>query len=120
MIELLSDRSYLLAPSSPDDVAAAVSGLEVVRVLRATLGIDSPAERQLYEIASMVSRLAYEFRETLSELDINPILVGDQGCVAVDALIALTPIAGHGDAGHSLLSHHETTPAQEFDEETSQ
>lgn len=85
MIEMLSDRCYLLAPASPEEIAAALADLTVWRVARSTL--QASTLESFCDIACRVSRIAYELRDVVKELDINPVLVSDDGCVAIDALV---------------------------------
>ncbi len=85
LIEMLADHCCLLAPVSPDDVAAALAELTVWRVATATLSEHSLTS--FCEVASQISRIAYELRDVMKEVDINPVLVSDEGCVAIDALI---------------------------------
>lgn len=93
LIEALSDHCYLLAPVSPEQVELAMRNLTITKILRTSLGRRSVAEHQVYELASRVSVLAAQFEDILSELDINPVLVNERGCIAVDALIGLVPTA---------------------------
>ena len=89
-IELLKDRCYLLAPVSAHEVRLAMSELEVTKILQSSLGVNSKPEEEFYELASKISHLAAAFAGTITELDINPVLVSANGCVAVDALIGLS------------------------------
>ncbi|MSO27056.1 MAG: CoA-binding protein [Candidatus Nanopelagicales bacterium] len=90
LIELLKDRCYLLGPVSPEEVKSAVEDLQVMRVISESLGLNAVAETKLYELISRISHLAFAFGGVVSELDINPVLVSADGCVAVDALIGLS------------------------------
>jgi acyl-CoA synthetase (NDP forming) len=96
LIEALTDRCHLLAPVSPEEVRQALADLQVSRVLTAQFGADSDAIRSLADVVARVSRIAASFDGVIAELDINPILVGKDGCIAVDALVGmasgLTPI----------------------------
>jgi len=85
MIEQLSDRCYLLAPVTPEEVSVAFAELTVGRV--ATLTVPASSIALLCATVCRVSHIAYELRDVMRELDINPVLVSDSGCVAVDALI---------------------------------
>lgn len=89
LIELLSDRCALLAPVSSQQVATAMERLQVTRVLRARMGVNSAEEAQLHDIVSRVSILAAELTDVIAELDINPVMVGARGCLAVDALVGV-------------------------------
>lgn len=90
LIELLKDRCYLLGPVSPDEVKRAVDDLQVMQVISESLGSNLAAQTELHELISRISHLACAFDGVLSELDINPVLVSVNGCVAVDALIGLS------------------------------
>ncbi|HEY5093384.1 MAG TPA: acetate--CoA ligase family protein, partial [Acidimicrobiales bacterium] len=85
MIEMLADRCYLLAPASPEEVAVALADLTVWRVATSTLRASTL--ESFCEMASRVSRIAYALCDVVEELDINPVLMSDEGCVAIDALI---------------------------------
>lgn len=80
-IEALHDRRYLLAPTSPEEVTAAIGELQVGRLLGDT-------ERgELVEVAVRLGSLGWALRDVVSEIDVNPLLVEEGGCVAVDALV---------------------------------
>jgi len=89
-IEHSADRCYLLGEVSAEDVNRAASGLQLTRNLRAHFGQASAAELQLHQIVSAVSRLAAQLGEMVAELDINPILVSERGCLVVDALVGVS------------------------------
>ncbi len=92
MIELLKDRCHLLGPITVEEVQRTVDELQVVRIISKSLGLNSTAEMELYELISRISHLAFAFGGVVTELDINPVLVSESGCVAVDALIGLSSI----------------------------
>lgn len=97
LIELLTDRCYLLGPASPREVELAMADLRVTRVLNAALGAGSRQIDAFYEFAARVSALGAEFAGTITELDINPVIVGEDCCVAVDALVRTTTDGGGND-----------------------
>ena len=97
LIELLTDRCYLLGPAFPEEVELAMDGLQVTRVLKATDSAASERLREFYELASRVSLLGATFAGTVGELDINPVIVGENGCVAVDALVGIATDGGELD-----------------------
>jgi len=85
MIELLDDRCYLLAPATPEEVARALGDLAVGRLAKSSL---RPAAFEGFcDLASRVSEIAAVYRGVVRELDINPVMVSDEGCLAIDALI---------------------------------
>jgi acyl-CoA synthetase (NDP forming) len=87
LIESSTDRCYLLAPVSPDEVRFAMADLHLSRILVGRFGADGRPVQALYEMARRVSALASIYAGVLAELDINPVLVGESGCLAVDALL---------------------------------
>lgn len=86
LIETLSDRCCLLAPASAADVARAMADLKVTMAIRSKFGEGSSQEKQFHQVVSRVTSLVAELEGHLQELDINPIIIGDHGPIAVDAL----------------------------------
>jgi acetyl-CoA synthetase len=83
--ELWGDLTHLLAPVSADDVVAALGRLRSAPLLRGFRG--RPAA-DVDALASMVVRLADAVVGTdIVEIEMNPVLVGTAGAVAVDALM---------------------------------
>ena len=87
LIELLTDRCYVLGPASPADLEEAMSDLALTRVLRGAAGVGEGALTELCELASRLSVIGATFADQVTEIDINPVMVGAGGCVAVDALV---------------------------------
>lgn len=88
-VELYKDATCLLFPAHEDDVRAAISSLKITRLLDGFRGGPKGDMNALVEAVMAVARYAQENRDTLAELDINPLFVlpEGQGVVAVDALI---------------------------------
>jgi succinyl-CoA synthetase beta subunit len=86
-IEVLNDRAVALAPVSLEDASAMISELRVSRLLDGGRGVP-PADRAALAAAfSRFCLLAADLGDLIEEMDVNPLLVGPQGCVAVDALL---------------------------------
>jgi len=86
-IEVLNDRAVSLAPVSLEDASAMVSQLRVSLLLDGGRG-KPPADRTgLVEAFSRFCLLASDLGDLIDEMDVNPLLVGPHGCVAVDALL---------------------------------
>ncbi|MFZ0007674.1 MAG: acetate--CoA ligase family protein, partial [Steroidobacteraceae bacterium] len=91
MTELLRDSVTLLPPFTSSAIAAALARLKVAKLLggfRRRPAADVPA---LIETVLACARYAESNLETLTELDINPVIVrpAGRGALAVDALIRL-------------------------------
>jgi len=89
LVELYQDTTCLLLPVHEDDVRAAIPGLKIAKLLDGFRGGPKGDIDALVEAIMAVARYAQENRDTLTELDINPLFVlpEGQGVVAVDALI---------------------------------
>jgi acetate---CoA ligase (ADP-forming) len=87
--ELLSERAVLLPPVTPAAAEAALHGLRVAKLLAGARG-QRPADLGAVVSAIVaVSDIACELSGALAALDINPLICGPAGVVAVDALAVL-------------------------------
>ncbi len=91
LVELVADSRTLLLPTDAETVAAAIASLRVGRLLAGYRG--RPAGDLVAAVAAVLAVAGYVagHRETLVELDINPLLIrpANRGAVAADALIRL-------------------------------
>lgn len=91
MAEAIRDMSYRVAPFGDDDAHAMINEIRLRSLLDGGRGRPSCDIDALAGILVRVSELAWQMRERLAELDINPLIVRapGAGAVAVDALIVL-------------------------------
>ncbi|MBT5433418.1 MAG: acetate--CoA ligase family protein, partial [Rhodospirillaceae bacterium] len=89
LVELYKDAACLLLPAHENDVRAAIAGLKIARLLDGFRGGPKGDIDALVEAVMAVARYAQDHRDSLAELDINPLFVLPEGhgVVAVDALI---------------------------------
>ncbi len=86
-IEYLNDRVVALAPLEPRAAAQLIDRLKLARVLGGVRGAP-PCDRQALDHALIQwSRLAHELRDEIAEMDLNPLLAGPHGVIAVDCLV---------------------------------
>ena len=88
LAELLDDVAVALAPLGERDALALLErlrGAPLLRGFRSTPAVDLAA---VARAAAAVSRLGWERPEIL-EIDLNPLIAGPDGAVAVDALVVL-------------------------------
>jgi acetate---CoA ligase (ADP-forming) len=85
--EILRDRSLRLAPVTQAEAEEMVRELRSFPLLDGFRGRPRAAIEELARIISRVSELAIEWDDRLEELDLNPVLVGEQSALALDALI---------------------------------
>ena len=86
LVELLADRAVALPPVSPVQARRMLGPLRVSRLLAGVRG-QPPADLDAVTAAiTGLSQLAAELGDVLEALDINPLICGPAGAVAVDAL----------------------------------
>ncbi len=86
LAQVMHDVTYRVAPFDESAARAMIDELKGAAVLR---GVRGRAPRDVAALAGALvrlSRLAWEERDTLLELDVNPLFVLDVGVVAADAL----------------------------------
>jgi acetyltransferase len=88
LVELVRDAAMRLLPVGPDDIATMIDGLKADRLLAGYRG-KPPADRKAFEtIALALGRFYLDHRARVEEIEINPLMVGNQGAVAVDVRVA--------------------------------
>lgn len=90
-VDLIDEHVLLIAPFSAAEAAAAIDKLRAGKLLAGLRGRPTLAASQLAHAAAALSRLAWDLRDTLAEVEINPIIVNTQGAMAVDAVIRAHP-----------------------------
>jgi len=87
LVELLADRAVALPPVSPAQAGELVAGLRVARLLAGARGAPPADMDAVIRAICGLSELAIELGSQLDALDINPLICGPNGAVAVDALV---------------------------------
>ena len=86
-IEILKDRAVALPPISIEEAQAVTAGLRISALLEGRRGTTPADMAALHDAIVRFSLLAADLGDLIDEMDVNPLLVSDQGCIAVDALI---------------------------------
>jgi acetate---CoA ligase (ADP-forming) len=86
LIELLQDRAIALAPVDHAEAEAMLARLRIGKLLAGLRGRKPADIAALVECIVRFSWLAWDFRERFAEIDVNPLIAGPGGCIAVDAL----------------------------------
>jgi acetate---CoA ligase (ADP-forming) len=86
LAELIGEATFRIAPLTDADVEELVSIGKAGRLVAGYRGAPPADKAALADLLARLSRLGEELHE-VAELDLNPILAGPDGCVAVDARI---------------------------------
>ena len=86
LVELLADRAVALPPVGPEQARAMVGELRVAALLAGARGQPAADLDAVVAAITGLSQLAAELGDALEALDINPLICGPHGAVAVDAL----------------------------------
>ncbi len=86
LVELLADRAVALPPVSGAVAEQLLDGLRVRTLLDGVRGAPAADLGAVIAAISGLSQLAVELGDQLEALDINPLICGSHGAIAVDAL----------------------------------
>jgi acyl-CoA synthetase (NDP forming) len=88
-VELYKDVAVRLAPISEEEALAAIAATRVSRLLGGWRGAKPADVAAVAKTVSALSRFIADFASEVSEVEINPLAVLEQGrgCVALDAVI---------------------------------
>jgi succinyl-CoA synthetase beta subunit len=87
LVELLGDRKLALPPLDEAGARRLIDGLQVRPLLNGVRGAPASDVDAVAHAVSRLSVLAADLGDHLEALDVNPIIAGPDGCVAVDALV---------------------------------
>jgi acyl-CoA synthetase (NDP forming) len=87
LIEVLDDRAALLPPVSPTRAREAIDRLSIRPLLNGVRGRPAVDVDALVDLVVKFSELAADCAGVIGSIDVNPVIVGIEGAVAVDALM---------------------------------
>jgi acetyltransferase len=85
--EALKDRTCRIAPFSREVAIEMPGELRCAELLRGWRGNPPVSLEAIADVLVRLSRFAWDHRDTVSEIDINPLIATPQAAVAADALI---------------------------------
>jgi len=91
LIEVMADAAVALAPVDERIARALVDELKVSRLLEGVRGQPPANVAALCRAIVRLSVLVDDLRDELDQLDVNPLIVTADGCLAVDALLLARP-----------------------------
>jgi hypothetical protein len=87
LVEVLHDRRLAIPPLDDRRASALIDGLRMRPLLDGVRGEPAVDVGALAHALARLSVLALELGDLLDALDVNPVIVRPDGCVAVDALV---------------------------------
>ncbi len=87
LVELLQDTVLAPAPVTHDEALALLAQLKGARLLDGFRGLPGVDRHRLADVICRVAAFAVDHRETIAELDVNPLICTGDSIIAVDALI---------------------------------
>jgi acyl-CoA synthetase (NDP forming) len=86
-VELLDDAAVILLPAQRHEIDTAIRSLKISKLIAGFRGQVAGDREALLDAVEAIARYAVEHKNTLLELDVNPLLVLPNGVIAVDAYI---------------------------------
>jgi hypothetical protein len=87
LIEMLKDRRFALPPFGAEEAMRHLDALALRPLLDGKRGAPPADLLSHSQTLSRFSVLAADLGALIAEMDVNPLIAGPQGCVALDALI---------------------------------
>jgi acetyl-CoA synthetase len=89
LVEVLKDTALSPAPVTTSEAEDLLRQLKGVKLLEGFRGMPAVDVKRLAQVISDVSRFAADHRDTVAELDVNPLICAGDRITAVDALIVV-------------------------------
>ncbi|MCP3996046.1 MAG: CoA-binding protein, partial [bacterium] len=86
-VEILEDRAFALPPLDRVRAEKLLAELAVGKLLRGVRGAEPADVGSVVDAMVRLSVLALDLGDRLAALDVNPLIAGPGGCMAVDALV---------------------------------
>ena len=87
LVELIADRVVTMPPVAQDEAAGLLAELKVAALLAGARGAPPADLGAIARAIAGLAELASELGEDIDALDINPLICGPDGAIAVDALV---------------------------------
>jgi hypothetical protein len=96
-VELLHDRRLGMPPLDTSRARSMIDQLKVRPLLDGVRGAPAADTASLAQAVVGLSWLAHDLGDVLEALDVNPVICGPGGCLAVDVLVVPRPREGRGE-----------------------
>ncbi|MYB33716.1 MAG: acetate--CoA ligase family protein [Gammaproteobacteria bacterium] len=87
LVEMINDNQLLMLPVDDEQILGALRALKIWPLLTGYRGRRHADVEELVNTIKQVAGVMSKFGQNIHEIEINPLIVGESGAVAVDALI---------------------------------
>jgi acyl-CoA synthetase (NDP forming) len=87
LVEFLDDRTMAMCPLDAEQAEAMLGSLKLNRLLLGVRGQAAVNRQALIDAIVNLSQLAFTLRDSIAEIDINPVIANASDAIAVDALV---------------------------------
>jgi succinyl-CoA synthetase beta subunit len=89
LVEVIKDVVFRMCPTTEEQALDAIDQIKAKKLLEGFRGFPAINKKNLANLIVNLSKLAWEYRENILEMDINPIIANGSGLHPVDARIIL-------------------------------
>jgi acyl-CoA synthetase (NDP forming) len=86
-VEVLGDVTHRVPPFDAPEARRMIGELRAAKLFDGVRGQQPVDKEAIVDVLMKVQRLALDLADTVSEIDLNPLVVGPDGAVALDALV---------------------------------
>lgn len=104
LTEVFQDVQFLLLPATRHDIRAALTRLRGYRLLGGFRGMATVDVEQVVDAFEDIARFGLDAAGYYKAVDINPLVVNDEGVTALDAKVVLKPAVSVGSDESASLS----------------
>jgi acyl-CoA synthetase (NDP forming) len=90
LVEAVKDVVFRMCPTTKDQALSAINEIRAKVLLEGYRDLPVVDKEDLADLIVKISHLAWENKEYIAEMDINPIIANEEGIFPVDARIILT------------------------------
>lgn len=89
LVEAIKDVVFRMCPTTEEQALNAINEIKAEPILNGFRGLPVVNKTELAKLIVNVSKLAWEFKDNILEMDINPVIANSSGLHPVDARIIL-------------------------------
>ncbi|MHA1687600.1 MAG: acetate--CoA ligase family protein [Candidatus Heimdallarchaeaceae archaeon] len=89
LVEILKDVVFRLCPTTKERALDAINSIKSKKLMEGFRDLPPVDKEKLAELMVKISNLAWEYKDYIAEMDLNPVIANNEGIWTVDARIIL-------------------------------